>query len=378
MSSASVASPREFHNRRQSKEKDREVRIKFEMPPVSRPYASKVHPGISRLEDHLNAWIREYDLARTPASWDRYTQTRFHELVARGFPEVADLTAIGEWYNFLWFWDDQLDDGLPLRSPEQLSQVIEELMAMLPIELDTAPAPPNGLAAAIGNLWIRVAPPMSPAWRWRFANSARNYLDSYRTPLAMQRDKPAPDLRTYVAFRRITGAMETVYPLLEAVEGLEIPGPVFVIPEFNALLDAANDVTVWTNDIASARKELAHGETTNFVAVLRSQLTCEWQEAANLTAKMIAKRLQEFLSLEKRVDYLVVANYGSNHDITTGIRRYMMLIKDWLSGSRDWHLDSYRYRKIEYLVPGAQHAYMDPLLPLDRTELTRKSSPAVA
>lgn len=201
------------------------MRIDFEMPPVRGLFPSQIHPAIAELEQHLNAWVRRYGLTPTTTSFERYRRARFHELVARGFPRLRDLTMIGEWYNFLWFWDDQLDDGPALVDLGQLRLVIEDLIAMLPADPTDKPTPPNRLGAAIADLWARMAPPMSAAWRRRFSACAHAYLDSYATPLAAQRDVPAPSMETYIEFRRISGAMETVYPLLRGRDRTRDPGP---------------------------------------------------------------------------------------------------------------------------------------------------------
>ena len=49
------------------------------------------------------------------------------------------------------------------------------------------------------------------------------------------------------------------------------PSAVLTDADFTTLLNAANDLAVWTNGIASAPKELAHDETTSLVAVLQEQ-----------------------------------------------------------------------------------------------------------
>src|SRR5262249_13074433 len=102
---------------------------------------------------------------------------------------------------------------------------------------------------------------------------------TYEQDLARERFGIPPPLRTYVEFRRQSGAMETVLDLVEFAEGAELSEEVIQCAQMHALRAATNDIVCWTHDLLSVSRERAQGRMNNLVAVLWQAWGGSWEDA---------------------------------------------------------------------------------------------------
>ena len=78
---------------------------------------------------------------------------------SRTYPRAFDIFEPAEWCAWLFLLDDQFDDGVGIQDVTEVTEVSQELLAMLPVDLGQTSRPSNGLAAA--DLWHRMATRMT-------------------------------------------------------------------------------------------------------------------------------------------------------------------------------------------------------------------------
>ncbi|WP_394850864.1 terpene synthase family protein [Pendulispora brunnea] len=268
----------------------------------------------------------------------RFRRARLGELAARTYPSVVDVTRNGEWLAFLFLIEERFtnQDNTPDR--HEIVSTNDELLRMLPLQMGpTTPPPSSGLAAALAAWWSDVGPAMSPAWRIRFLGHAEKCLRAYEQDLATERYGIPPPLRTYVEFRRQSGAVETALDLIEFSERAELPQQVAHCPQVHALRVATSDIVCWTHDLLWVAKERARGRMNNLVAVLWQAWGGSWQDSAERAVGMIAARYRDFAiaedSLRRRLD-------ATEWEY---VERSVHGFRNWISGSHEWHLRSPRY-----------------------------------
>lgn len=325
------------------------------IPPIFCPFPTRLHADAARIERHLLTWAQRYGLLRSTASTARFRQTRFGEFIARIHPSARNLTDVGEWAAFLFFFDDQFDDGTP-DAVQHLHEVSAQLMTAMPVDLESVPPASNPLVAATGDLWRRMAPRTSRQWRLRFVTDVEHYIKSYACDIAVQRHAEPPELEPYLEFRRRSGAMLTALDLAEVTDELRLPDELVFNPLFVDVREAVNDIVCWTNDIMSVRKEVARGEYNNLVLVLRAT-SSSWSEAAEQAAGMVAERVGDFQRLRARLEDLPIEGRARRE-----VHGWAEGMEYWIAGSLAWHLSSPRYSDIEHTPPGIAPGYLDPLL----------------
>src|SRR5262249_35048966 len=129
----------------------------------------------------------------------------------------------------------------------------------------TVPGVPTAISS-LAELWARTAADASAAWRRRFTGHLAECLGTAGVGEVGNRVQGiVPDEDTYIEKRRHTGAIYVCMDLIDIVERIDVPVSVYESPEFTAVLDAACNVVVWTNDVYSLQKERSVGEVHNLV-----------------------------------------------------------------------------------------------------------------
>ena len=201
-----------------------------------------------------------------------FDDAEFGRFAARINPDAIDVRIIGEWVSWLFLVDDQFDDAAdPAVQAEAVGCFVQELRAVLPAEPGPTPIPTSLGAAAAADAWSRTAPAMSRSWRRRFVKHLCGYITLYKQEIAYQRHTRPPSTREYVPYRRIIGAADPTFDLIEVAEQFSLPPAVFDSDICQAMRLAGNDVACWTNDIFSLAEEGARGDLNNLVAALQHE-----------------------------------------------------------------------------------------------------------
>lgn len=269
--------------------------LRYPFPPAISEHADEVHRGTA-------GWARRLGLLPDEEARQLFDVTGLGRLVARTHPDssLEDLRLISDWYAWLFLHDDVRDEAEVGRRPGELSEVDARFLDLLegaePTEQD---AP---LAQALHDLSRRLRARLrqnglSDVWMRRFVRVVEEHLDATLWEAANRARGTAPDLKTYVRMRPLTGGLSIVDELVEIVEGTHLPQEVRDQASVRRLTDASHNVTCWANDVLSLEKELRHGEVNNLVMVLRDAEGLGLQEAVDRAVAMHDAEVDAFVGL---------------------------------------------------------------------------------
>ncbi|MFC4562944.1 hypothetical protein ACFO4E_13860 [Nocardiopsis mangrovi] len=308
---------------------------------LSTPFPPRVSPDVERARTHGLAWARRTGLVSSRRSADYWEAAAFHEHAALYWPyavgEDADLAT--DLMTFYFYIDDQFDTALG-RSAGDAAGVIDPLCAITFTEGTTDSTAP--LAVAFADLWRRIIPPMSTAWRQRAGRNWRDYLTGYVTESATRSHRFAfDDADLYLAHRRLALGAETSTDLIERFGNCEVPLPLFNCPHLLAMRRLSCDWLLYANDLHSADKEAAHGEVNNMIAVTRRREDCSLPEATALVRQRADRMMDRFRELEQQIPAVVGAFPDPGYPRIA--EHYIAGLKAGMAGYNAWGDTTARY-----------------------------------
>ncbi|MEV4924858.1 terpene synthase family protein [Streptomyces roseoverticillatus] len=144
----------------------------------------------------------------------------------------------------------------------------------------TAPLPPTGFLD-------RFTTGMSPAWGECFIRNLQEWTTSNHDVARHRHAHVIPTEAEYIPMRRVTSALVWFYDLIEYANGEELPSTFHHSTAYWSLMEPITDATAFANDLYSAHKEHARGETHNLPTILRHHHSYSWQEAVDATAAQV-------------------------------------------------------------------------------------------
>lgn len=299
------------------------------------PY--RLNPHAEAATRQLDRWVAEHGLISRPAARERFDRARFAWFAALTYPTASepDLALVADWFAWLFLLDDQLDDGRLGRDPDRTGVVLGAIGAVLLGRPVPAGAPP--LVTALDELWGRTLPLAGPSWRRRFLEHMAAGGAAAGWEAGNRVRGTIPDERSYVENRRHTGAIYVCMDLIEIVERIDVPPPVYAGEPFATVLRAACDVVCWTNDLYSLDKENSLGEFHNLVTVVHHAGGLDRDAAAGEVVDRIIARLHVYFTLEP----VALATAGAH---TAEVSAYLAGMRSWMRGNLDWSASTRRYR----------------------------------
>ncbi|MEU9003191.1 terpene cyclase, partial [Streptomyces sp. NPDC048551] len=254
------------------------------------PFPFAINPHVQQAREHLRAWTRANGLLRSRHARERFERADFGWFAALVYPtaDAEGLNLMADWFAWLFLVDDQLDDGDFGRSSERMEEITALVRGVL---LDREPPgatrlPP--IVASLSELWRRTAHDASDSWRGRFMDHLVQCLTTATVWEAENRMRGSvPSEESYIFNRRHTGAIYACMDLIEVVEKVEVPAPVYDTPVFRTALDAACNVVCWVNDVYSLAKERALGEVHNLVHVVQHHRRLDEHKALEVVSAAI-------------------------------------------------------------------------------------------
>jgi germacradienol/geosmin synthase len=205
--------------------------------------------------------------------------------------------------------------------------------------------PANLVERSLLDVWSRIAAPMSPAWRRRFARDIQDMNESFLWELGNATEDIVPDLIEYLEMRRLTGGAFWAVDLLEYALGIELPSAIYCAHPIRLLHNICGDAMLLFNDILSYEKELEVGEKNNSVLVVQEFLGCDLQRAVGVVNDLVTARLK---AAEKTM-LTEVTPLLDEHALAPRQRddvlRYVQGLMDGVAGCFEWQMRSGRYRR---------------------------------
>lgn len=326
----------------------------FELPTFHAPFQAKINVHGRPAWEATREWMRRTGLVRDEDTMRRVERHRYWDLAARTHPLVGpdELAICAEWIMWLFFFDDSLDD---LQRPEdhpQCRRIVDRLAPMVDAPFGDI-APVTGVERAMVDICRRTLPSMSAEWGRRYLKHVGEYVHSMQREVDNRFSRRVPDLIEYADLRRQTGAVATLFDLIEFASHVEVPERVHDDALMINLENAANDCITLTNDILSYPKEVASGEVNNYVVVAQRVLQCPLEQAVAFVNNMQTARAETFCSTRELVERSY-ARWRLDAAEQRACDVYMAGMESWIRGSLDYSYGSERYRCIEdFRLPNA-------------------------
>lgn len=261
------------------------------------PFADELHPQAEDLKHHARNWVQRMGLVHTDAELERFEAAQYWRLIAGAYPTVPwDILTIAHDWNCWGFFLDDIDDASQAASqPTTLRRLFAQIQAIL------NNAPPEGalppFLEALCDVWQRIRALSSRRWQRRFRQTLAQGFAAYQWEARNRASCQIPTLPAYMAYRRQTGGWMTDVLLVDLTQGQTLPACVYTHPTLQRLLDTANNVICWANDLYSYPKERAIGEVHNLVAVVQAAYRCDLEAAQNLVAVWHNLEIERWRSL---------------------------------------------------------------------------------
>lgn len=294
---------------------------------------------------HAANWLPKVGLAASDDRQRKHAAIDIPLLAAMTHPWAtrADLATVHDWLAWLFEFDDQFDDGPDGVDPDSVMALGGRLLRIL----DGGPATPEPslpICDALADIWRRLRPRTSPAWRRRFRAHVAEYFESYVWETSNRRRQHIPGVEEYLAHRQQTGAVHTCFDVLIPTLGIAFDQETWENPTLRQIEYIACEIITLSNDIISFAKEKGHGDYHNMVAILMAKTGCSMEAAVGETATMVADLLAKFDGLAGQYAW-ALARDGDD------IGRYLFGLRAWIVGNYAWSLKSRRFA----VMPAAGH-----------------------
>ncbi len=260
------------------------------MPPtpllaLENPFVGVLHPQAEELRVYGRTWAQRVGLVNTPAELERFDAALYWQLVAEAYPTVPweILTIAHDWSCWGFFMDDFDDASEAATQPGALRHFFAQVLAILRDAPLPGELPP--LLHVVADVWKRMHQHSSSEWRRRFHDTLADSFAAYQWEAQNRVARHIPPVAEYVDYRRKTGGWRTLVLLVDLAEGRTVPGHVFGNPTLQHLLDTANNIICWANDLLSYEKERAIGDVHNLVRVVQSEYRLTEEAAVGLVVK---------------------------------------------------------------------------------------------
>jgi (+)-beta-caryophyllene/(+)-caryolan-1-ol synthase len=304
-------------------------------------------------ERELWPWLDAWRLAPGEHVREHIKRTNPALLGARFYPaaDSGNLPLLAQFCAWAFIVDDEFDEGLCGRDPVLSGRAVADLLAVLEHGAAAAASPP---AAALADLWGRLAAHRPASWRRQFAHNIRSWLVTYHRVVLEREAGHAPGIEEFRGYRQFAVGMHMFMDLAELVAGVDLPDEIRYCPAVMDLRRAVAEHVAFLNDIFSAPKEEQHGFPHNLVLVVDRVLGCGLQAAVGQANAMATGAVHGFLDARRRLDGELAA-LGADAATAGAAARYADSLAAVMRGNYDWHFGSKRYTHSDELgtaLPG--------------------------
>lgn len=336
--------------------------LQVTIPKIFSPFPPQINPHVQTTQTHLLDWVQRFNLVQKETAQQRFIQAEFAYFAACTYPtaSASNLALVSDWFAWLFLVDDQLDDGVIGKQPEQAYEVMTNLLDILddkytPEPLLPASAYSSIAAASLADLWQRTFSQSTSNWRKRFYRHVADCFAAAYWEAQNRLQSAIPDEATYIKKRRDTGAIYICLDLIDIVEHIDFPLYLYNSQVFQDALDATSNLVCWCNDIYSLEKEKTLGEHHNIVLVVQHTRNFTQHEAINYITELMSKEVQLFLNLEQQLLRIFPTHAQE-------LQKYLAGMKSWIRGNLDWSSKTKRYRYLEKTVSDETVDYLEEIL----------------
>ncbi|MGW4425029.1 4-epi-cubebol synthase [Streptosporangium sp. NPDC004631] len=292
-----------------------------------------MNPHVERVNVETLEWLVASGMLGDGKMMESYRQAKYGWLGARTYPyaEHHTLRLVTDWCVWLFAFDDAFCESD--RRAAEIARALPQFYAVLE-DLDTGDEVDDVFAKSLLEIKGRIAAYGDDDQLDRWRAVTKDYLFAQVWEAANREDKVVPPVEDYIFMRRRTGAMLTVFALIDVATGRPLTPGEWRHPGIRAITESANDVVVWDNDLISYAKESDGGNSrNNLVNVLARHRGYSRQGAMEVIGRMRNRAIAHMVELRPSLEAL-----GSE-----AVLAYVRGLEFWISGSVDYSLTSSRY-----------------------------------
>jgi germacradienol/geosmin synthase len=313
-------------------------------------YAWRENPSVDLLRRDGDAWTYSMGLLPLSATPDEWSAIRLPECAAWCYPVVPRDELFLMYHVYAWMFALDLLFVRTFKARRDLDgarAMVDRLPLFMPLDgtARAMPEPENPIERSLADIWLRLAPTRSTAWKRDMLNAQMEYADGQCWELECIRGGRIPDPAEYLVRRRGSYGGPVGVCLAEHVAGTEVPVRVRRSRPFRALMDAWTDIQALHNDIRSYRREVDdEDETCNSVLVFAKFLELTTDQAAASVTRLRMARLSEYEHLETTQLPELCDQLRLDSEDREQVSAVMQAMRDHLTGFHVWQDSATRYQ----------------------------------
>ncbi|KAF6804145.1 hypothetical protein CSOJ01_10409 [Colletotrichum sojae] len=228
-------------------------------------------------------------------------------------PEASEdqMATMMEWNYWVFFFDDQFDEGHLKEDPVAAAEETEATMAIMTGGAPRYTPQSNPVRHLFQKCWDTISARSSLEMQKRWIDQHKRYF----AQLLVQVDRQVTgetfthDVDEYMDLRRGTIGVYPAVNLCEFIMDIKLPQHVYDHPSLQECMVISSDLVLLVNDVLSYRKDLELGTEHNLISLL--------VEKYNLTVQQAVDRIGDMVDSCYRRWYLALAalpSYGEKID----------------------------------------------------------------
>ncbi|WP_433500440.1 4-epi-cubebol synthase [Sphaerimonospora sp. CA-214678] len=305
----------------------------FRLPELTCPFPGDVNPHVDEIDRDTMSWLAASGMIADGEQLERFRSAGYGWLGARTYPYAARALCqvVTDWCVWLFAFDDVYCESD--RRAAEIARALPRLFEVID-DLTGTEAVDDVFARALLDIKARITAYGTADQLDRWRTATRDYLFAQVWEAANREDDVIPTFADYVFMRRRTGAMLTVFAMIDLTAEVCLTWDEWRHPAVRLMTQHANDVVVWDNDLISYAKERgAVNGRNNLVTVLVTHTGCSVQEAMDRIGVMRDRAIVEMVALQPATASLR----------SPAVSAYVRGLQYWISGSVDYSLTSSRY-----------------------------------
>ncbi|OJD36052.1 terpene synthase metal binding domain protein [Diplodia corticola] len=298
--------------------------------------APRVNPHYHKVKQEAEKWaISVLSLDEQQAMKCSMADVTY--LAALWVPDADEeaLRVFADWMHWVFYFDDQFDEGHLKDDPEAAKEEILATLATMDDGHPVVAASDNPLRYVFQYTWLCFQKRASPDLQKRYKKSIEDYFDGVLRQVDIASGSTTVGVEEFMHSRRSAIGVYPAQDLAEYARGIELPTHVFDDKAVMELRRISSDITCLQNDILSYRKDLAEGTEHNIIHVYRKQGLSEQQAVDAVDGMFNGLYKHWYLALAE------IAPWGEQVD--REMLKYIDCCRDVALGNLYWSFETGRY-----------------------------------
>ncbi|CAF1145184.1 unnamed protein product [Adineta steineri] len=277
-------------------------------------------------------WLNSYGIDNI----EKVKKAQFPLLAAMGHctADAKRLYVLANYYQWVFIYDDYFDNGKWSKSSEDARHAADLTINVLR-DPETFTKTSFLPADMLRSFMLDIHETATERCQQRLVKHFQNFINAAVEQVINRSKDIDLSIDSYIKLRRQTGALSSVYDLVQYDLNLDVPDEVLHNPTMKKLALYINDICCWANDIYSFNIEQAWGETHNLVIISMGEGR-SLQESIDFVGDRVKERFNAYVSEKEKIP-----SWGSKID--QDVATYLAAVEQWAIGFIHWSFATERY-----------------------------------